>query len=181
MKATNNEICLHDITNCGKSLGSKDVNIFLDNIKKDDLKFLKATKKYVNIIKSIEDETLPSEAYSEQIILENIANKNMINYILFWRGECVGYTCCSYFGDEAELLKICVKNVYQHKGFGNILLNKLINKLKTLKIENIFLEVREDNTNAINFYIKNHFNKISERKKYYKDGTNALILKYNIL
>ena len=130
---------------CLKSLVNENGNDFLKGKKNDIIKFVKAGKNHVNIIKLIENETLPSEAYSEKIILENIVNKSMLNYILYYGSDAVGYICCSYFSDDAELLKICVKKKYQHNGFGQKLLHKLIEKLKALKVENVFLEVRENN------------------------------------
>ena len=44
--------------------------------------------------------------------------------------------------------------------------------------EDIFLEVRESNQIAINFYLKAGFEKISVRKRFYSNPTeNALIMK----
>ena len=45
-------------------------------------------------------------------------------------------------------------------------------------MKDIFLEVRESNQVAINFYKKNNFKQISIRKGYYSDPTeDAIIMK----
>ena len=45
----------------------------------------------------------------------------------------------------------------------------------------IFLEVRESNQVAINFYKKNKFNQISIRKNYYSEpNENAIIMKLEV-
>ena len=51
------------------------------------------------------------------------------------------------------------------KNYGIIIINK-IKKLNDVK--KIFLEVSVENTQAINFYLKNGFKKIGIRKAYYK-------------
>ena len=58
-------------------------------------------------------------------------------------------------------------------------LNKLLNdKIKEdlPQLKKITLEVKASNTKALNFYYKNGFTKIDVRKKYYKDGEDALVL-----
>jgi len=55
---------------------------------------------------------------------------------------------------------------------------ELLDKIKT---KDIFLEVRESNKKAINFYKKNNFKQISIRKGYYSDPTeDAIIMKMEV-
>ena len=44
------------------------------------------------------------------------------------------------------------------------------------ELKKLFLEVRESNLPAISLYEKYGFIKISQRKKYYKDGENADVM-----
>ena len=53
----------------------------------------------------------------------------------------------------------------QRKNYGSLIINK-IKKLNNIR--KIFLEVSIENTQAINFYLKNGFKKIGIRKAYYK-------------
>lgn len=71
--------------------------------------------------------------------------------------------------DVYEIFEIAVAKKEQNKGYGFELLKKLPNDRK------IFLEVSQDNENAIKLYEKSGFKKISVRKNYY-GSTSALIM-----
>ena len=81
-----------------------------------------------------------------------------------------------------DLDKIMVGVDYQGKGVGQILLNWLGKSIFT-KVENIkneieiFLEVDITNLRAKRLYDKNGFTLVREVKKFYSDGSDAVILK----
>lgn len=81
----------------------------------------------------------------------------------------LGYIVAQLLVDHFDLLAIAVSKEFRRQNIATLLLNKLFSTCKELNISNIFLEVRCNNLSAINFYIKNEFKKISERKNYYKD------------
>ena len=56
----------------------------------------------------------------------------------------------------------------KRQGIGNELLKKVENISNKFGIKEIFLEVRESNQEAINFYKKNGFIEVGIRKNYYK-------------
>ena len=85
--------------------------------------------------------------------------------------EVVGFAIVDLLGDRSELIDLCVAPLYRHKGIGNILLNKVIEVSIENKCENITLEVKTDNTFAINLYKKNEFRIANIRKKYYNNGS----------
>ena len=64
------------------------------------------------------------------------------------------------------------------RGYGNKILNFLIDRAKQLNKGCITLEVREDNKSAISLYEKNSFSKVGKRKRYYKD-LDAIIMTRN--
>ena len=51
----------------------------------------------------------------------------------------------------------------------------IIDEIKRLNIKKIFLEVSVLNINAINFYLKNGFQKIGVRKGYYTNKNSSKI------
>lgn len=75
------------------------------------------------------------------------------------------------YGDD--IISIAVKEEYRRAGVGGELLKSVL----TTKTE-LFLEVRESNIQAISFYKKYGFNSVGNRKKYYPDGENAIIMSY---
>jgi ribosomal protein S18 acetylase RimI-like enzyme len=66
-------------------------------------------------------------------------------------------------------LGICILEEYKGKGYGNDIMNKLIEKFKEKNISNkLYLTVDKDNQKAINLYKKFNFNIIEEKETYYK-------------
>ena len=126
--------------------------IYIKPVKKDDL------------IKLIEIE--------KDIFDYSVSKKDLINYfdektIKIWKITdqiVVGFVIFYHVRDEIEIIKIGIMKSYQRKNYGSL----IINKIKKLNgIRKIFLEVSFENTQAINFYLKNGFKKIGIRKAYY--------------
>ena len=57
------------------------------------------------------------------------------------------------------------------------MLKKLGAKARHKKVEQIHLEVSEKNTAALALYEKSGFREIARRRKYYKDGSDAVVMK----
>lgn len=75
--------------------------------------------------------------------------------------------------ESIEILYIVVNSKFYHQGIGNSLLNHAINCRKEAKFA--LLEVRSNNTPAINLYLKNGFRIINKRAHYYDNNEDALI------
>ena len=91
-------------------------------------------------------------------------------------GVCVFYKLF----DEAEIQYICVHPSYQRRGLGKKLIFKILKECKNKNIRRIFLEVSLKNKQALRFYDYFGFKTISIRKKYYKDGSDALLKEKNV-
>ncbi len=82
---------------------------------------------------------------------------------------------------ECEIYNIAVRREFQNQGIGKQLLNKLVLLLKGYNTQSIWLEVRSSNRNALDFYHKNHFKQIYERKNFYSNPLeNAIVMKRNL-
>ena len=93
---------------------------------------------------------------------------------VIWKIEkikIIGFVCFFHVRDEIEIIKICIIKSHQRKNYGSI----LIKEIKKLNIKKIFLEVSVENVNAINFYLKNGFQKIGVRKGYYANDKSSRI------
>lgn len=77
---------------------------------------------------------------------------------------------------EAEIYNIAIAKKFQNKSLGTTLLKEFIKMGQQNKLENIFLEVRESNYTAINFYRKNNFVEIGKRPNFYNDPLEDGIL-----
>ena len=81
--------------------------------------------------------------------------------------EVAGYLIAWITGDSCELNRIAVAPCMRSRGIGRRLLYELINYCKNRNVKEIFLEVRESNLRAINFYESYGFKKVYRRESYY--------------
>lgn len=148
---------------------------------------VKLKKEYVEsyeILKQIfelEKKIFLESFYSEESLIEMYNNPDIYKiYVYLEEKEVLAYLLVMDSIDCYEILKIAVDNNYRRMGHAKSLLEEIVIKEGVKK--DIFLEVRESNIAAINFYKKNRFNQISIRKNYYKDNNeNAIIMKLEVI
>ena len=127
--------------------------IYIKPVKKDDLlKLIEIEKDVFDYSASIED--FINYFNEDTIKIWKVLDQIVVGFIVFYRVK-----------DEIEIIKIGIMKSCQRKNYGSLIINK-IKKLNNLR--KIFLEVSIENTQAINFYLKNGFKKIGIRKAYYK-------------
>lgn len=79
---------------------------------------------------------------------------------------------------ELDILNFGVLKKYRRQGIGSLLLNGLLERASVMRVESIWLEVRESNSEALNLYQKKGFSLIRMRKNFYtQPSENALVLK----
>ena len=96
------------------------------------------------------------EAGNSSIVLKD--KKNILGYAFF-----------SVIGTDSHLLNITISKNYQGRGHGKRILEQVFFQSKVLGATIIFLEVRESNYKAIDFYEKFGFKRDAIRYNYY-DG-----------
>lgn len=89
-------------------------------------------------------------------------------------GILVGYMFYSEYMDEININHFVVDINYRKKGYASEIMQELLNRLTKKQL--IYLEVRTDNTAAINLYKKFGLEIINTRKNYYTDGQDAYIM-----
>ncbi len=116
------------------------------------------------------------ESLGEKLLASELSEKNNgVSFYVIENGDVViGYIGRYYFFQEAEVLNFVVDESYQRQGYGQKLFDKMVEDMKDVK--KITLEVRASNIKGINFYTKNGFKQVGVRKKYYKNGEDALLL-----
>ena len=127
--------------------------INIKQVKKGDLlKLIEIDKDIFGCPASIKD--FENYFKEETIKIWKISTQKIIGFVIFYLVK-----------DEIEIIQFCIIKSCQRKNYGSL----IINKIKNLdNIKKIFLEVSVENTQAINFYLKNGFKKIGIRKAYYK-------------
>ena len=77
--------------------------------------------------------------------------------------------------DEAQINYFVVNKKFRKKGYGSYLMNYLIKRCEKLNLKKLLLEVSQSNITAERFYSRFDFYTVGIRKKYYKDGSHALL------
>ncbi|MDD4840104.1 MAG: ribosomal protein S18-alanine N-acetyltransferase [Clostridia bacterium] len=99
------------------------------------------------------------------------------NYIVGVDGdEVICYGGFRKILNEGHIMNIAVKKGYREQGLGKQLISAMIARAKLLGIERITLEVSSINPVAIMLYEKNGFVSCGIRKKYYENGSDAIIM-----
>ncbi len=98
--------------------------------------------------------------------VENIKNNNIV----------VGVAGFWLMAGEAHIVNIAVKQVYQHRGIGELLLIDLIELALKKNADKLTLEVRVSNKPAKKLYEKYGFLKRGIRRGYYLDGKEDAVI-----
>jgi ribosomal-protein-alanine N-acetyltransferase len=91
-------------------------------------------------------------------------------------GVIVGYVGIWCVYPEAHIVSIAVDPDFQGKGIGTRLMETGLQWLMDNGFKDVFLEVRVDNDVAIRLYTKFGFKKVTIRKNYYQDGSDAYVM-----
>jgi len=101
-------------------------------------------------------------------VAEDETAKGVVGYIIFWIIE-----------EMLELHHIAVPGKYKKKGIGKELFLFMLKTAEQNNVEEIFLEVRKSNAEAVAFYESFDFELVGVRKNYYSSPPgDALIYKW---
>ena len=129
---------------------------------------------YIEQIFNLEKEIFKNSAFTKESTENLIKEDNSFIYTYLIDEKVCGYLMVLDSIDVYEILAIATIEEYRNNGIAQELLDKI-------KTKDIFLEVRESNQMAINFYKKNKFKEISVRKNYYSEpNENAIIMKLEV-
>ncbi len=104
-------------------------------------------------------------------------------FTIYFNDVLVGYIIAKISVPETHILNLTIASDFRKIGLGKSLIQLVINDSRIRGSEDIILEVRVNNCNAINLYEKLDFKKVGLRKKYYesKDGReDAYVLKLKL-
>lgn len=88
----------------------------------------------------------------------------------------LGYICWWRLGEEIQILNVAVDPERRRGGIGRALVELVMQEGRTYHAATITLEVRRDNTPAIELYRTFGFTEHGVRRNYYGRGEDALIM-----
>ena len=95
-------------------------------------------------------------------------------------GEIIGYAVASIGDRYGHVISLAVSPRYRRRRVGTALMSALEAKLTQEGAEEIHLEVRKGNGGAISFYERWGYRPVSEIRRYYPDGEDALVFERSI-
>lgn len=82
---------------------------------------------------------------------------------------------------DADIYNIAVDETAKNQGNGQRLLDEFLTRCRESLVRSVWLEVRESNETAINFYKRNGFSAVTTRKHFYTNPPeHALLMRLNL-
>ena len=132
------------------------------------------------------DELLPAVLKLDHICLgglwteagyrREIDSPNSDLLVLQANKQVIGLGCLWAILDEAHITTLAIHPDYHRQRLGQLLLTQLLQSACHRTLSHATLEVRASNQPALSLYEKFGFRTAGQRKRYYKDGEDALIL-----
>ncbi|MCW2766790.1 MAG: ribosomal protein S18P -alanine acetyltransferase [Nocardioides sp.] len=138
-----------------------------------------ATDADIEAIADLEAENLGVDAWSGGLVAEGVrGNLPTIVYLVAESaGQVVGHAVASIVADIAELQRIAVTPTSRRRGLATELLDAVLARAREGGADRLLLEVREDNAEALAFYAARDFVEVDRRRRYYRDGATAVVLR----
>jgi ribosomal-protein-alanine N-acetyltransferase len=115
----------------------------------------------------------PNEAWSREVMLLQLGMPTTFGLVHSLGGMILGRVVA----DEAEILTLAVDPGERRVGVGSALLSAAMHRAASLGASSMFLEVAVTNHAAQALYAAHGFTGAGLRRRYYTDGTDALILR----
>jgi ribosomal-protein-alanine N-acetyltransferase len=133
----------------------------------------------VDTITALERGLFPVDYWPRQMFIDELAQPETRRYLVAeTAGRIVGYAGLFCVQPIADVQTIAVLPEYEGRGIGTALLTELLTEARRRGANDVLLEVRADNPRAQQLYLRFGFEQIHVRPRYYRDGTDALIMRH---
>ena len=130
-----------------------------------------ATRADVPVVVDLEREVFGADAWDERAVLAELGGPGRRFVVA---DDLSGYAVSMTLGDIVDLQRIAVHPARRRTGLASALLGDLLEH--TGAADRVLLEVSERNESAVAFYVARGFTRIDVRPRYYRDGSDALVL-----
>ena len=135
-----------------------------------------ATREDAAAIAALETVCFGQDAWSFPLVVAELTGVGRDALVAVSGSDVVGYAITMASGDVVDLLRIAVHPTWRRRGTARTLLQAVLEKAAGSEAERMLLEVRVGNAAARAFYEAAGFAEIARRPRYYRDGTDALVL-----
>ncbi len=115
------------------------------------------------------------DAWNQAQVREELTGPRRMAWVV--GDPVVGYAVTLATGDVVDLQRIAVHPDHQRQGLARRLLDAAVGAARTARADRVLLEVSAANTAALAFYAAAGFVEIDRRRRYYRDGTDAVVMR----
>ena len=126
-------------------------------------------------IAAIETATFP-DPWDYRSVMDLITAEGAMCFTALDGDRVVAYVIGRLIAPEGEIYRVAVSEEYRRRGIAYRLLDYAVKTSRGRGLESLFLEVRSENTAAINLYRAYGFAEIARRKGYYRNPTDDAII-----
>lgn len=130
------------------------------------LELIRQDKQFNPFQFSWNSENFLTELKLAEILIYKNQNNEVVSFLTYRKNQF-----------ECEIMVLATVPEHRQQGLQSQLLVELLTESRLNKLE-IWLEVHEQNSSAIELYKKNKFTVEGRRVKYYRDGADALLMKW---
>ncbi len=122
----------------------------------------------------------PEEPWSADSLADLASLPGTLAWHLAADGRHLGFLLARQAGAESEVLTLAVAAAFRRRGLAKTMMTLLIGTLRQEGVLRLFLEVGAENLAARALYSSLGFSQVGRRKEYYRDGTDAVVLRLEI-
>ncbi len=135
----------------------------------------------ITAVEVLERRLFPVDAWPMQMFFDELAQIDTRRYVVAEAdGKIVAYAGLMCIEPIADVQTIAVVPEFEGRGIGSAILTELIEEARRRGAVEVLLEVRADNPRAQALYVRFGFEQIHVRRRYYRDGTDALIMRLTL-
>ena len=139
-----------------------------------------ATPQDVPVLAALETRLFGPDAWSEAAVKGEVEGPGRHAVVAVERDEVVGYAVTLGSDDLADLQRIAVHPDHQRQGIARTLLDEVLAEAAGSGANRVLLEVSASNAPALAFYAASGFVEIDRRRRYYRDGTDAVVMRRSL-
>jgi len=122
------------------------------------------------------EEVAFSVPWTENDFISELTNPRAHYLVFEEKGKLIGYAGFWQVFEEGHITNIAIEPAFQRRGFGKKLIEAMLNYARSIHIEQVTLEVRESNVNALKAYSSVGFHIEGRRSQYYTNPNEDAII-----
>jgi ribosomal-protein-alanine acetyltransferase len=117
-----------------------------------------------------------ADGWSDPTLLAELTGPGRFAVVADGRGEVLGYAITWLADEVVDLQRIAVHPDHRRAGLAHELLSAVLDRAAADGAYRMLLEVSALNAGAVAFYETEGFHAFDRRRRYYRDGADALIM-----